>query len=522
MRPEDRPAPGDRRGVGQALGWWILVLAGATLALWRFRDDLDEAHATLAFLLIVLGASARNGRTVGLTLAVLSFLAFDFFLLPPYYTLHLENALDWSALLGFLLTGAVAAQLFHRAQGAQLTAERRAREAERLTAMAAESLAAPTAADAVGAITRVFRAEMPVRSVHLYAVDDAQGEPALVASTTEADAVDVDPTLMRSALREGRMMVLERNGSVYAAQPGAGLGSQLIGARSAAAALIPLHIRERAIGVLWIADPEGLAFDPAEAAFAEGLARHAALALERMRLAREAELLAGLREADRLKDAFVASVSHDLRTPLTTIRALAAEMREADGERAVIIEEEAMRLNRMVTDVLDLSRVRAGALPLDLQVIAAEDVVGAALQRLVGVQGSDRIQVRLPADGTLPVGRMDFVQALRALGNLLENALRHAPEQPVEVEVRIEGADLVFRVLDRGPGIAEADRERVFAPFQSGSSPASAIGAGTGLGLAIARSLADAQGGSLRYEARAGGGSVFVLSFPAESIPELE
>jgi two-component system sensor histidine kinase KdpD len=214
-------------------------------------------------------------------------------------------------------------------------------------------------------------------------------------------------------------------------------------------------------------------------------------------------------------------VSHDLRTPLTTIRALAAEMRDADPERASIVVEEVDRLNRIVSDVLDLSRVRAGALHLDLQVIAAEDLVGAVLQRLAGVPGSERIAVSLPSDGALPAGRIDFVHTLRILCNLLENALKHAPAgEPVELEVRTEGEDLVFRVLDRGPGIPEADAQRAFTPFTvlaraDGSKP------GTGLGLAIARSLAAAQGGSLEYASREGGGSVFTLRLPAAAIPDL-
>jgi len=332
---------------------WALVVVATTLVLTSLRQVLTQAHLTLAYLLIVLCASAWSGRTIGLSVASLAFLAFNFFLLPPYYTLRLDDPLDWTLLVGFLITGAIAAQLFHRAEE---------------------------------------------------------------------------------------------------------------------------------------------------------------LGLARTNLAREAERVAALRDADRLKDAFVAGVSHDLRTPLTTIRALAVEMRTSDPDRAVVVEEEAQRLNAMVTDLLDLSRVRSGAVPLDLQVIAAEDLVGAALQRISGVPGAEGIEVRLPKDGSLPVGRMDFVQALRALANLLENALRHT-DGPVELEVTVEGAWLAFAVLDRGPGLVEPTSD---AP--ASGSPVER----TGLGLAIARSLAEAQGGSVRYQPRPGGGSAFTLRLPAEAIPELE
>jgi two-component system sensor histidine kinase KdpD len=279
-----------------------------------------------------------------------------------------------------------------------------------------------------------------------------------------------------------------------------------------------LRVRDRAVGVIRIGDPAGLRFDAAQAVFAEGLAGYAALALERARLASEAERVVALKEADRLKDALMASVSHDLRTPLTTIRALASELRYKD-ERAGVIESEADRLNRLVTDLLDLSRIRAGALPLDLQIVAAEDLVGAALQRLAGLPGADRIVVSLPADDTIPAARMDFVQSLRALGNLLENALQHSPPgQVVELEVRVEGAALALRVLDRGPGVPEAERDRIFEPFYRGASAASMNKRGTGLGLAIAKSVAEAQGGSVARHDRLGGGSVFVLELPSAAV----
>jgi two-component system sensor histidine kinase KdpD len=494
-----------------------------TAALWFLRDDLAEVHKTLALLLVVMGASARNGRRVGLTLAVVSFFAFNFLLLSPYYTLGLADPLDWTVLFGFLVTGAVAAQLFHRGREAREAAERGARDVERFAAMASESLAAPTAAGSMRAIAEVMRTELPIQSVRIFGIGESGGEPVTVASSPEDDTLAVAEDLVRFSLREDRLVALETNATTHVAPEGACLASLLSsGVVTHAAVIVPLYIRERPIGAVCIGHQDGLAFDRGQAASAESFIRYAALALERARLAGEAERVAALLEADRLKDAFVASVSHDLRTPLTTIRAVAAEMRDAEPERASIIVEEVDRLNRVVTDVLDLSRIRAGALPLDPQVIAAEDLVGAALQRMSGVPGSERIVVRLPKDGTLPAGRMDFVQTLRILCNLLENALRHAPGgEPIELQVLTEGDALAFRVLDRGPGIPEAQAERAFTPFTVGP-PAGGSRPGTGLGLSIARSLAVAQGGSLTYGPRQGGGSCFTLRLPAAAIPDLD
>jgi K+-sensing histidine kinase KdpD len=365
-RPEGRWA---------ALALWLGVAGVCTVALWLFRVRLGTAHMALAYLLVVLFGSARHGRMVGLVLAVACFLAFNFFLIPPYYTLALHEAIDLWVLVAFLVTGAVAAELLHRAQRAAAVAEARARELDRL-------------------------------------------------------------------------------------------------------------------------------------------------AVERERLASEAQHVEALREADRMKDAVLASVSHDLRTPLTSIQALAAELRSAGDDRAVVIEEEAIRLNRMVTDLLDLSRIRSGSLQVEAQLVAAEDVIGAALQRIGPAHGADRVDVALPADGSLPVGRIDFTHTLRALVNLIENALRHSPApRRVDLEVAEEDGALVMRVLDRGPGVPEAERARIFEPFYlgGGRTPGRA-----GLGLAIARSLAAAQGGTVTHIPRSGGGSVFELRLPRGNVEALE
>jgi two-component system sensor histidine kinase KdpD len=322
----------------------------------------------LAYLLVVLFASAREGRFVGLLMATLCFFLFNFFLLPPLYTFDVADPLEWWVLASFLITGTVAAELLYRAQRARALAEERAREIERL------------------------------------------GE--------EARHVDA------------------------------------------------------------------------------------------------------LREADRLKDAMLANVSHDLRTPLTAIRATAAAMRSEGHEDAAIIEEEAERLNRFVTDLLDISRIRAGALPVEPALNAADDLVGAALDDLRAFPGTANIRVVFPADMPIPVGRFDFVHALRALVNLLENALHHSPsDEPVELEIRRRGAMLLFHVRDLGPGIDPAEKERLFEPFQRGRTANGRPG--MGLGLAIARGAARAMGGDVDWRPSDGGGSEFTLRLPAADVPGL-
>jgi two-component system sensor histidine kinase KdpD len=423
-------------------------------------------------------------------------------------------------LVSFLVTGMVAAQLFHRTQRALETAENRAREVERLSALGAESLSVPRASDAVAAIARVIGGELPVRSAEVLMLDPETGESVVVARAPDSSPDTAADGHVPPAAREGRIVLTTAAGREEVAPAGADLATLLTGGAGYLAVLVPLHARGRNLGFLRLGDPEGLHLDRAQAVFADTLGYYAALAVERVRLSAEAEHVEALREADRLKDALLASVSHDLRTPLTTIRALASELRASGDEKSAVIEQEAERLNRLVTDLLDLSRIRGGALPLEPQVIAAEDLVGAMLQRMGGVAGADRIDVRLPPGAALPVGRFDFVHALRALGNLVENALRHSPSDGrVLLEVSEEGDDLIFAVHDRGPGIDDDDRARIFEPFYQ--TPSGERHRGTGLGLAIARSVAEAQGGSVCHRPRPGGGSTFELRLPRESLEGL-
>jgi two-component system sensor histidine kinase KdpD len=245
------------------------------------------------------------------------------------------------------------------------------------------------------------------------------------------------------------------------------------------------------------------------------------LSIEREQLGARAEHADALREASRLKDAVIASVSHDLRTPLTTIKALAADLASGGDERAMIIEEEADRLNSLVADLLDISRLNSGTASLNPEPNEAEDLIGAALQRVAGTTVGREIRVAIEEGDPLLIGRFDFPQTLRALVNLLENALKYSPpSEPVDLGVRRDGEWLAFSVSDRGQGVPGAEGERIFEPFYRKPGLPPDVG-GSGLGLSIARALVEAQGGSLVYEARVGGGSIFTLRVPAIDVDVL-
>lgn len=248
---------------------------------------------------------------------------------------------------------------------------------------------------------------------------------------------------------------------------------------------------------------------------AERARRHAE---EIEHLSAEVRHAEALREANRMKDVLLASVSHDLRTPLTTIRALAQDI-QTDGSRARthagVIVEQADRLGKMVADVLDLSRLRAGAFTMNPEVNTAEDLLGAAVRQFSGVPDGNRIETVIDYTRPALLGTFDFVQSLRALTNLIENALRCSPQRTtVTVSVTEAGSNLVFQVADSGPGVPASEQQRIFEPFyRPAGAPADAGAAG--LGLSIARQLAESQGGSVSYADRPGGGSIFTFQLPA-------
>jgi two-component system, OmpR family, sensor histidine kinase KdpD len=205
---------------------------------------------------------------------------------------------------------------------------------------------------------------------------------------------------------------------------------------------------------------------------------------------------------------------------LTTIKALAHDLRMEGHDRAGTIEDEADRLNRFVADLLDLSRLNGGSFTVSPEVNAVEDLFGAALQRVSGTLRERGLRVDVDAGEPLLVGRFDFVHALRVVVNLIENAAKFSPEgSAIDLGAERRGDEIHITVADRGPGVPVGEEERIFEPFYRPGGRFDS-GAGAGLGLSIARRMAEAQGGTVRYAPRADGGSVFELRLPAASVAE--
>ncbi|HEV2734902.1 MAG TPA: DUF4118 domain-containing protein [Longimicrobiaceae bacterium] len=505
-----------------ALGWagWVAALAALTAGMAAVRSDLDRAHVALAYLLLVLAGSTRGSRVRGVVLALLSFLCFNFFFLPPYGTFVVHDPLDWLVLLTFLVVAGVATQLLFRAGREAEEARQRTEEVERLSALGAETLNAARAEDALHAVAEVIRGTLGMDGCEVW-LPDGERSVKLGARAWSADSPGGGGGARAAAMAVDRGTGIEErlDGTTRVLAPGEG-GTTVPEVEGARGLSLPLRERGRTVGVLRVVCRDGISLTAAQRRFFAALSPYAALGAERVRLAAEAEHAGALRETDRLKDALIASVSHDLRTPLTTIKALAHDIAAEGDERAVDIEEEADRLNRFVADLLDLSRLNAGELRLRPEVTAAEDLLGAALQRVSGSLAAREVRASLDPGEPLLLGRFDFVHSLRVLVNLLENAHKYAPAgTPVDLAARREGGRLVFEVADLGPGIPPAEAEQVFSPFQRAGRPQPDVG-GAGLGLSISRRLAEAQDGSLTHEPRPGGGSVFRFAVPAADLAE--
>ena len=544
MSPAIIPSSTDLR-IGRAQRWAIsfivlLALAGAMLLV---RSDLEKVHVALLFLLVVLFGSAIDGSALGLTLAGFAFLLFDFFFLPPYNTLGLTNPLDWLVLGSFLVTSVVAAQLLAQAQRRTQEARARALEVERFSTLGAEALNAAEPEQALFAIAEVIRATLGVDSCDIYvhhgdksnlarlahAGTPQPSRPTTVANTGSLLAWVSDRNEIAVERSDGTVGINSSPGSANSVAREQSESGWLLpwgDIADARAIAIPLLVRGRSVGVLRVANDPHVDLAPGQREFLNALSYYAALGVERVQLAADASHTAALRETDRLKSALLAAVSHDLRTPLTTVKALAHTIVERGAnpgdENATSIEEEADRLTSLVMDLLDYSRLTGGALQLAPEIESAEDLIGAALAQSRGILDSRPIRVVDEDVATLPLGRFDLVHSVRAVVNLIENAVKYsAPGTPIDLNLHRDDRHLVISVSDRGVGVAGEERDRIFEPFhRAPDTPPAAHGAG--LGLAIARGLATAQGGDVTYEPRPGGGSVFSLLLPVAAQPVLK
>ena len=503
-----------------------VALVGALMLPWR--QDLGILNVALIYLLACFALSLTIGAGPAILAAILSFVFYNLFFIPPYHTLTIARTEHALALVAYLGVAVVTAQLVARVHARTEQAQREQRRTALLYELNAALVRGVTLDQILGTIVE--------RVVHLYGAEasrillpDDDGELAVRARYPSASPVTIDRQDLSVAVwamehRQpagrrigGRRVRAPRGGhSVAAATPR--IGGEVL--------YVPIATTERGIGVLEATGtPLGGRFEAEDERVLTSFADQAALALERARLTEEATRAAALAQSNELKSALLAAVSHDLRTPLATIKASATALLDpavawTAGERGDFlraIDEETDRLTLLVGNLLDLSRIQAGVLEPDREWYDVGEAIEDVAERLRAWPSGHAIATDVAAD--LPLARFDYVQIAQVLTNLGENALRHTPSgTPVTFAARPVTGAIEVTVRDGGPGIAAKDLPHVFGPFYRAEAQRHVPG--TGLGLAIAKGLVEAHGGRISAESRPGEGTAVYFTLPVDDPPD--
>jgi two-component system, OmpR family, sensor histidine kinase KdpD len=448
-----------------------VVPPGVVTLLAAFPSETSTTTAALAYVLAVVLAAAAGGTGAGLAASVLSFLALNFFFTPPLRTFAVEKSEDLVALAVFLAVSATVGALLSRVLSQRARAERREREARLLHHLGTRLMSGVPTEEVLGSLAR--------------SVTDLFG---LARSEIESDLVD-GPIVVHGRGRDGE------------GRPEA----------------IPITAGGRRLGRI-VAVPGGAhaTLGPEERGVIQTLAAQIALSIEGMRLGSEAREARVEAESNRMRAALFSSVTHDLRTPLASITASVSSLLQEDSpldasqrhELLETIDQEAARLNRVVGNLLDLSRMRAGAVVPATEPAAIDEVIEGVVARSEAMLAGHDLRLILREE--LPEIPLDVVLMDQALTNVLENAARFTPPgREISIVAARWHGGVQVRIADRGPGIPKEDRERVFEPFVRGPESS-----GTGLGLAIARAIVEAHGGTIRLGDSPGGGLAVVIELP--------
>ncbi|MGA2835820.1 MAG: DUF4118 domain-containing protein [Acidimicrobiales bacterium] len=463
-----------RRTAAVAIG--VIGFPLLTLILTSTRSHSGLSTALSSYLVLVVAVAATGGVWPGILAAVVGFLLSNYYFAPPIHTFTIGDARDVLALVMFMVTAGVVSVLVDFA-ARQTASARQARSDARMLARVAGRLVSPEGNPLPSLLDELVVAFHQESAAILRSVPDPAGGPDGAAWTPVASAGTAPP-----------------------ASPSDGSLS------------IPLTEFD-----VLVLDGPGLTAEDRDilAAFAAQLAA----ALESDRLHAEAAEADSLARANQLRSALLAAVSHDLRTPLASIKAASSSLLSEqldfgpDETRILIhtIDDEADRLGVLVENLLDMSRLETGAMEILWRTTDVEELIDTALASL-GPRGQG---VARTVEADVPAIETDPVLVDRVIANLVDNALVHGGDRPVRVEAGCVAGRVDIRVVDHGPGIKAADRERVFLPFQRLGDGQSRVG--VGLGLAVSRGFAEAVGGELDLEDTPGGGCTMVLRLPVSS-----
>jgi len=503
----------------------IAAVVAMSVLIGLVEGAIRIANVSMLYLIVVLAVATRLGSRPAVLASILAFLTFDWFFVEPVHTFTVADPGEWVSLVLFLVTAVFTGELAADQRRRAHEAAQREHEAVLLFDLL-RLLSAPDVDTALAAAAERIRAELGLAAGGIQlrvegrqravAVGDDEGR--LLAQPLHVASADIlaggrAPTALQRG-RTGRWMRV--------VPPSRGQGSIAERLRH----VIAVRIADRAVGQLVVVRRRGTRpLGERESRFLSVIAAQLAAVAERADLQRDATQAEVLRQANELKTALLNAVSHDMRTPLASIKASAGSLLQRDviwtdadrDEFAEAIEQQADRLDRIVANLLDLSRMEAGSLKPQLALHDVGALVEDVLERLR--QQTARHPVAVSIDPDLPPVLLDYIEIDQVLSNLVENAAKYAPDgTPIDVAARRLGDHVEVEVTDRGPGVPPEARSRLFEPFfrvrQTGGP------SGLGLGLAVAKGLVEAHGGHIAVRGREGGGTRFAFTLPlAPSVP---
>jgi two-component system sensor histidine kinase KdpD len=453
----------------------IVTITIATMALFSLRNVLDKTLIVLVYLLVVGLGTAYLNLGPGIMTALLSFLVLNYFFIPPYYTFSVHRTSDLVVLVVFLIVAVVISQLVGRAQVGLVAATAREREATQLYEL----------------------------STALAGLQDDQSIAHIMAEqilqTFQAERVEL---IAHSTLHEIKLSVPEMVGTA-SRKP-----EWIVALKTARGLLGEIRV--------WRIRPLG---KPSEEQLLHTFASQGAMALERAWLAQTETRAKVLEESDRLKSALLSSVSHELRTPLATIKASITSLRSGNVEwessaredLLAAVDDESDHLNRLVGNLLDMSRIESGALNPQRQWNLLSEIVGGVVYRMRQATEQHKLEIDIPED--LPLVPVDYVQMEQVFGNLISNSLKYAPPNTtIRILARKQTDSLLLvTVSNQGPQVPEEHLDRIFDKFYRVTDADRVTG--TGLGLSICKGIIEAHGGRIRAE-NLPDGFAFVFTLP--------
>lgn len=512
----EQPASRRRRGQAQAPNWrgylYGTLMVGVVSVITSFLETrLQLPNASVLFLMPVLISGLRAGLGPAIWTAILSVLVYDFFFVPPLFTFTIADSQDVLALIVFLIVAVLTSNLTVRVKAQAEAARRRESRTAALYKLSEQLARASSHDDVVQAIVTQVAEIMSAKVVVLL----PEGETLAICRVAPAgDCLDESETAAATWAWQHRQPV--------------GRGTDTLPGTDWL--YVPLLTAHAAVGVLGLQfESEGATLPSDQRRLLDALAGQAAVGIERANLARDMDKARVLAETERLRSALLSSISHDLRTPLASIIGAVTSLQSygADYDEAArrdllsTIQEEAERLNRFVGNILDMTRLEAGALQLKRDWIEIGDIVGAAVARLERTLSEHRLAIQI--EPGLPLLSLDFVLMEQVLVNLLDNAAKYSePGTQIAVRAYRAGGSVAVEVADEGVGVPPGELEHIFDTFYRVQRQ-DHQGAGTGLGLSICRGFVEAHGGQIvARPGPAGRGTVFVITLPIQEVPQVE